>query len=196
MLVKVADDSDECDQELKSAIQMPDNDQIASSRIKTFTSYTKRLGEQWIEAGNTKYGRPKIGSVPFFLSFFWQVQNKDVWPVYYTNTVNTMSDLNIWQPSGELAEDYLQYKKIHEELAEYYASVTKKAFDLYQVEHVFWFKGGNPYLETSIGETTVIEKRKTGPHDAEVKIIFYERLPESYVPPIVAILPEIAKNNE
>jgi len=29
------------------------------------------------------------------------------WPVYYTNSVNVITDLNLWQPTGELADDYL-----------------------------------------------------------------------------------------
>ena len=96
MVVNVADDAEECDQELKSALAVPENEQIASSRIKTFLSYVKRLGEQWVSGGNTRYGAPKLGSVPFFLSYFWQIQEREVWPVYYTNAVQTMADLNIW----------------------------------------------------------------------------------------------------
>src|SRR5262245_9955807 len=48
MVVNVADNAEECDQELKSALPVPPNEQIASSRIKTFLSYVKRLGEQWV----------------------------------------------------------------------------------------------------------------------------------------------------
>lgn len=32
------------------------------------------------------YRRPKVSSVPFFLSYFWQVQLPERWAVYYTNT--------------------------------------------------------------------------------------------------------------
>jgi len=57
MVVNVADDAKECDQELKSALAVPANEQIASSRIKTFLSYTKRLGEQWVGGGNTVWNK-------------------------------------------------------------------------------------------------------------------------------------------
>jgi hypothetical protein len=159
LVVKTADNLDECDQELKTAIVAPANEQIASSRIKTFLSYVKRLGENWVEAGNTRHGCPKTGSIPFFLSFFWQIQNRQWWPVYYTNSVQVMSDLNIWEPVGDLAEDYLAFKWINEELASLFTQESGKPFDLYGVEHVFWYRGGNPYgLAKPDGEPEPIKK--------------------------------------
>lgn len=194
MVVNVADDADECDQELKSALAVPTNEQIASSRIKTFLSYVKRLGEQWVSAGNNRYGSPKAGSVPFFLSYFWQIQDRRVWPVYYTNAVRTMTDLNIWQPSEDSAEDYLAFKRIHEALMKLFTETSGRPFTLYDVEHVFWFKGGNPY-EALDGERKTTEPKvplaMTSPPSGDS-----DRLPESYVPPIVAILPAMARHEE
>lgn len=74
LILNVADDERECDQELKAAISLPTNEEIASSRIKTFASYIKRIGEQHVEAGGSKHGKPNVSSVPFFLSYFWQVR--------------------------------------------------------------------------------------------------------------------------
>jgi hypothetical protein len=193
MVVNVADDLQECDQEIKSAISLPANEQIASSRIKTFASYVQRLGEQWVSAGNTRHGCPKAGSIPFFLSYFWQIQNRDTWPVYYTSGVNAMVDLNLWQPSGDLADDYVAYKRLHEELASLFAADTGRAFHLYDVEHVFWLKGGNPY------EAAQAEEDRSAGHDRGVRASAVaaddsSRLPESYVPPIIAIVPRIARH--
>ncbi len=238
MVVNVADNPKECDQEIKSAVALPTNEQIASSRIKTFASYVQRLGEQWVSAGNTRYGCPKLGSIPFFLSYFWQIQNRDTWPVYYTNTnaffiddtrsglafvsaafhaererpltgngpgprnrnscvcissINAMVDLNLWQPSGEMAEDYLAYKRLHEDLGRLFASETGRGFQLYDVEHVFWFKAGNPYGAARAEEGRAAShdlgaQASTGATDDS------SRLPESYVPSIVAILPRIARH--
>ncbi len=117
MLVNVAPDSNEVDQEIKSAIVVPDNEDIAASRIRTFNSYVKRLGEEHVASGGTVHGRPKPSSIPFFLSYFWQVQKPKIWPVYYTNSVKIMIDLNLWKTSNNLAEDYLSFKHIHEGLS-------------------------------------------------------------------------------
>jgi hypothetical protein len=195
MVVNVADDAEECDQELKSALAVPPNEQIASSRIKTFLSYIKRLGEQWVSGGNTRYGVPKTGSIPFFLSYFWQIQDREVWPVYYTTAVHTMTDLNIWQSTEDIAEDYLSFKRIHEELVKLFSETSKRSFALYDVEHVFWFKRGNPY------DTAEAEPEASGPSVVKPPVNVAlsadpDRLPESYVPPIVAILPAMARHEE
>lgn len=195
MVTNVADDEGECDQELKSAIQAPQNDQIASSKIKNFLSYVKRLGDQWTEAGNTRYGRPKSGSIPFFLSWFWQVQAATAWPVYYTAGVNALNDLNLWQPTEDLAANYLTFKQIHEELKVLLTGELGKSATLYDVEHVLWFKVGNPY-EASKGlyindPTWAAKQDKSSTPDDEDGY-----LPQSYVPPIVSVLPSMASHDE
>ncbi len=195
MMVNVADDAEECDQEIKSAVAVPANEQIASSRIKTFASYIKRLGEQWVGAGNTRYGIPKLGSVPFFLSYFWQIQEHEVWPIYYTNAVQAMTDLNIWQPSEDLAEDYLAFKRIHEALAKLFAETSKHPFTLYDVEHVFWLQGGNPY-DLAKAERKPMEPAPTKPTVLVPELQGSVHLPDSYVPPIVAVLPAMARHEE
>jgi hypothetical protein len=194
MVVNVADDLQECDQELKAAIASPANEDLASSRIKTFASYVKRIGERHVESGGTKHGRPKLGSVPFFLSYFWQIQERDVWPVFYTNSVNTMIDLNLWQPTEELAADYLAYKHIHEELAGLFTKRSGRKFGLYEVEHVFWFKGGNPFGGNKPFRPDEATKDVATEESALAVAESLTRLPESYVAPIVAILPRMANN--
>lgn len=190
MVVNVADDEAECDQELKAALAVPANEEIASSRLRTFASYVKRLGEQVLESGGSKSERPKIGSVPFFVSYFWQIHVPEVWPVFYTNSVNVMEDLNLWQPTGDPGTDYLNYKHIHEELARAFTEASKRKFGLYEVEHVFWFKGGNPFggnkpLALDDEDKPVVEPAK----QPETRL---SRLPDGYVPPVIAILPMMA----
>jgi len=194
MVFNVADDKGELDQELKAALGLPANEQVASSRIKTFLSYVNRLREQWVESGHTGYGCPKVVSIPYFLSYFWQIQERNVWPIYYTNAVNTLSDLNIWKPSGDLAADYISFKQVHEELAALFSEAGGMAFSLYDVEHVFWFKGVHPYEPV----TAVTETPGPGvsPEETPVLISAEGGLPESYVPPIIAVLPTLARNDE
>lgn len=195
MVVNVAHDAAECDQEIKAAIAVPANEDIARSRIRTFARYVRRIGDAHVEGGGSKQGRPKPGSIPFFMSYFWQLQDRRTWPVYYTNSVNTMVDLNLWQPSEDLAEDYITFKHLHEELAEVFTKASGRPFDLYDVEHVFWFKGGNPYdgqkAATTQVDDAVTERQTQITGDDSPNLV---RLPDSYVPPIIAVLPRIARN--
>jgi hypothetical protein len=194
MVVNVSDNAGECDREIKAAIAAPMSEEMASSRIKTFSDYVKRVGERHLEGGGTKHGRPKLGSVPFFLSYFWQIQDRNVWPVFYTNSVNVMTDMNLWLPTEEPAADYLTYKRIHEELAQVFTEESKRHFGLYEVEHVFWFKDGNPYVGNKPLESDNAQKEQPeNPPTINVPEIIV-RLPESYVPPIISILPRMARN--
>ena len=64
------------------------------------------------------------------------------------------------------------------------------------MEHVFWNKGGNPYLVVkNDSKDIVIPKGKTV-IGKKLKTLDIERLPESYVPPIISILPQVAINDE
>jgi hypothetical protein len=106
-----------------------------------------------------------------------------------------MIDLNLWQPGEDQAENYIRFKRIHEELAAAFTRESGRKFGHYEVEHVFWFKGGNPF-----------GGNKPAPKDeAEMELVHDDgnvtaatekllQLPDSYVPPVVAILPRMAKS--
>lgn len=192
MLTNTATDETECDHALKQALALPHSEEAAEAAIKTFASYATRLGDQYVKGGGSKHGRPKVGSVPFFLSYFWQVQDRLTWPVFYTNTVNTLGNLNLWQATGDLPKDYTAYKRLHEELCRLFTDVSGQIFGVYDVEHVFWFKGGNP-----LGEDTPPPKERSkqpGAH-ASAPVATGAHLPDSFVPPIVAGLPSMARND-
>lgn len=195
LIVKVAQDPDECDKELKAAIKIPDNEKTALSRIEKFVSYVKRISQDWVETGNDKRGCPKISSVPFFLSYFWQIQDYETWPVYYTNSVQTINDINLWTETGEFGTDYITFKQIHEELVKVFTESSGKSFNLYTVEHVFWYKSGRQFKENLTGKQTNTE---TPVADITEPVLSEKggKLPESYVPPIISILPRIAINDK
>ncbi len=177
--------------ELRAAIAVPDNDDIAKSRIRNFSSYVRRIGETIEAAGGSKQSRPKPSSVPFFLSYFWQIQQPDVWPVYYTNSVQVLADLNLFQPSDDFADSYVAYKGLHVELQRVFSSGGKGTFTLYDVEHVWWYLN---YQKHSTAEVLL------APDDVDEAVSpqvqsSVTQLPDSFVPPIVAIIPRLAAND-
>lgn len=182
----------EIDTELKKALIVPSSEEMARTKILTFVNFVGQLGEKYVEGGGSKSGRPNTGSVPFFVSYFWQVADRNVWPVYYTSSVNVMNDLNLWEPSDDIAENYCKFKHVHEELAHILADASGRPFSLYDVEHVFWFKGsGTPYVVTRAEEKpkTLVGHTATLGEDA------IALSSDSYIPPIVAVLPKMARND-
>ncbi len=194
MLLNTVGNEQEFDGELRKSLTVPPSEDAARASINAFALYATRLGDRVVKGGGSKHGRPKVGSVPFFLSYFWQLQDRHKWPVFYTNTVNVLGDLNLWHPTEDLGEDYLHYKHIHEELGRVFAKSSGERFGCYEVEHVFWFKGGNPY-----GGNLPLTRERVKQTEAEQRVEKHAEsathLPDSYVPPIVAALPTLAKND-
>ena len=103
-----------------------------------------------------------------------------------------MGDLNLWQPNGDLAQDYLEYKRVHE-TSHKFTEASGTSFTLYDVEHVFWFKGGNPYGGATplSGQPEETGRTTEGPPEG----VTTRGLPDSYVPPIVSILARLGRND-
>jgi hypothetical protein len=196
MILKVADDLVECSNQISAGIRLPASEILAASTINNFAVYVRRIGDQHVESGGVKQGRPNTSSVPFYLSYFWQVLDRTVWPVYYTNSVSVMTDLNLWQPTGDLAADYIAYKHLQELLIKVFTLESGRNFTLYDVEHVFWFKGGKAFQNAKSESKSCLIKQGEEPSTSASPIgsLTAARLPDSYVPPIVAILPEMARN--
>lgn len=185
MVTNVADDLEECASELRAALAIPRDEAGASSRIKTFNSYAKRLGEQWVDQGHTRHGCPKLGSIPYFLSYFWQLQDASTWPIYYTQSVQALTDRNLFELTGDLAHDYLTYKRTIEALRDLYSERGGEKRDLYFVEHVLWNQRDRSMNVQGNGSGKNKPTQPDGP----------ERLPESYIPPVVAALPRMANHD-
>ncbi|MGE4299104.1 MAG: hypothetical protein AB7E47_13865 [Desulfovibrionaceae bacterium] len=177
------------DAALKAALTMPTTKAAAQKQVNDFAAFVRQLGEQYVAAGNKKTGCPKPGSIPFFLSYFWQIQGPDTWPVYYTSSVNALADSNLWSPGEDVGGTYLAFKHIHEELAQLFTKTGKQPFGLYEVEHVFWFKNSAGEVVETPPRPGDRARRQGGMEDDATEL-----LPDSFVPPIIAILPRVALN--
>jgi hypothetical protein len=204
MLVNVGDE-DDVNAELRAVLPVPSDDDTARSRLRTFASFVKSVGELHVESGGTKHQRPKIGSVPFFVSYFWQVQDLKTWPVFYTATERAFSDLNLWQQPEDAGEAYVHFKQMQEELADVFSQAAERPFNLYDVEHVFYHHNGNPYEaavtaqsssnRVSLTSPAAEDSISVPPEPASTPIKAQQpltSLPTSYVPPIVSVLPALA----
>lgn len=186
-------DESELTAELKSALECPTDEDMAKSRIRNFASYVRRIGDDHVAAGNSKASRPKPSSIPFFLSYFWQIQAPDKWPVFYTNSVQVLSDLNLYQQSDDLAQAYIDYTQLHVEIQAIFEKAAGKPFTLYDVEHVWWQVGQDKQVTQ---QSTALPSALPLVETAKISISpDQDRLPDSYVPPIISIIPRLAYND-
>ena len=200
MLLKTADDLSECDSQLRAAIREPKNEESAAAALTNFKTYVEKVGQQVIAAGGDARSKPKESSVPYFISYFWQIQNRDVWPVYYTSSVQANEDMNLWQETGNVGNDYPEYKRLHETLLKIFSEAAGRHLTLYDVEHVFWFKSRQSLAgDTAVRPAATPEKpAATAPATGAEPALAeppQALLPDSYVPPIVGVIPKLALND-
>jgi len=176
---------------LKSSLPVPTSIEQAKATIKTFARFTKELGQFSADAR----GAPKVGSIPYFLSYFWQIQKHEEFPVYYASMVNALSNLDIWSPSGEVDEDYVEFYKLNHEMLELLSKQSTRKLRLWDVEHAFWFNY-QPQSESSELPTKqeIVTPAQRTDNTKQVERTVDE-VSESFLPPIVATLPRMAAND-
>lgn len=170
---------DELAELLRSAIQPPEGRTDAKEKIRSFEGFTESLRNNAEDLRKA----PRLGSIPYFLSYFWQVHEPDTYPIYYTSMVNALSDLAIWEPTDDRAESYVDFWELNEDMRDTLAEYTgREELHLWAVEHVFWYWQQRDEFdddEESTGKGTQVRT-----------------LPDSYIPPIVSILPDLGRNTE
>jgi hypothetical protein len=179
---------------LKKSLPAPSTISEAKSIIENFTRFTRELGQYISDAR----AAPKVGSIPYFLSYFWQIQQPEKYPVYYTSMVNVLSKEDIWIPTGEVSEDYRAFYELNHMILPLLSKETGKQLHLWDIEHAFWFHGQIPIpMDDSqvINSSTAIESVAVKDEIIRKVTVRQEELSENYIPPIVAILPRLAMND-
>jgi len=177
---------------LKVSLPVPASINQAQTTIKTFAGFAKELGQYSADPR----GAPKIGSIPFFLSYFWQIQQPEKYPIYYTSMVNALSELDIWSPSGEADEDYSAFFELNHEMLELLSKQATRELHLWDVEHALWFHvqpQSQPADSSSVKEATSVPPMTSKTKTTELPA---EEISESYIPPVVAMLPRLAANDD
>ncbi len=135
--VVVAPDIKEFEREIREAIAAPTSENGARDKLSRFISFAERHG-----AALGAEGGPAAGSIPYFLSWFWQVQDRDTWPVQHPDCVDGMVPRKLFVPTADLASDYLVFKQTYEELADAFKNRSGRFYGHYEVERVFRHAAG------------------------------------------------------
>lgn len=162
---------------LRNIIQPPEGPTEAKEKIRSLEGFVERLRNEVDDLRKA----PRPGSIPYFLSYFWQIRDPDQYPIYYTSMVNALSDLAIWEPGDDLADSYVEFWELNEEIREELAEYTGRDIHLWTVEHVFWYWQ---------------QRDEFDEEDETSEVVSTQTLPDSYIPPIVSILPDLAENTE
>ncbi len=130
--VATAPDKDECVGELREAVAAPTSENGAREKLSRFLSHATRHGAQ---PGGGE-GAPDAEVIPFLLSWSWQVQDRDTWPVQFGVSIEAMKRLGLFVAAGDSADDYIVFKQTCEELADVFKNRGGRFFGHYEVERV------------------------------------------------------------
>ncbi|GEM_PF-541086 len=118
----------------KETLPAPVNSDFAINNIRTFINFIRS-----ITAVVPEYrGGLKVVSIPFFLSYFWQIQKPETWPIYYTSMVDELKALEIWEPGDNVARNYSEFYELNYQIIDLIENRTGREVKLWDIEHAIW----------------------------------------------------------
>lgn len=125
---------------LKDCIKEPFDLNDALNKISKLEKYCIEIYSK----AKDKRKVPNPGSVSYFLSYFWQVQNADKWPILYTSLINAYTELELWEETTSQVKAYEYFFNLNEEIKKILSEYTGVAKSNWDAEHAFWNFKGNP----------------------------------------------------
>lgn len=175
---------------LRSALICPDTIGEAEDKITTLAEY---LRKQKATAENYQ-SIPRV-SQAFLLSYFWEMQRPQKWPVFYSSTKKVLSGLGVDLDNQEYAGDtYHFFADSIFSIQNFYEQEKLQKFDnpLWFVEHVLWAQ----FVQKPTKESTEVK----GKNSVVAKNNVQETKPWSeegkWIPPIISDIAELALNQE
>lgn len=176
---------------LKKVLIEPKNLEKALDHIEDLETY---CFENYKDAEDRrKVANPS--SVGYFLSYFWQIQNHNKWPIIYTSLTIAFEEIALWKQFENQKGAYEYFFRLNEEVKKLLRNESNKDISNWQVEHAFWKFKGNPNKE----KKTVVEKNveKETSEDSETKLSITANFKlEDYLFPKVAKLIDIGANTD
>jgi hypothetical protein len=137
-LVKAAD-SVELTNALRGALPAPTSSEEAEAKLDGFLAAVDRARDRAELTGATKPGR---GRINFFVSFFWELADRETWPTFFPNSRNVLEQHGLIDTSQPQPALYTAYRTRIMELKELLGTTT------WGVEHLLWNLGqGAPSTE-------------------------------------------------
>ncbi len=165
-------------------LEIPSNITEAKEKIKRFYAFVLDMNKLVISTD--KREAPRIKSSLYFLSYFWQIQNNEKFPIFYNSLEITFKQLGLLSEDDDLANYYEQFFELNNKLKNIFDHKLGRSTSLWYIEHVFWYYY-NRKIKITAKKTEEMIPKKEAPQIIGVT--------DEYLPPIVADLPSIAKND-
>ncbi len=179
------------DELLKEVIPEPENRADAVSKMQTFLNAVEQVAQTY----DDRRKAPNRASVSYFLTYFWHIQNQDKWRIEYPRVEHAFEMLGLWRKTSDIANDYQSFIEISNEIYELFKTHSDSEIDFEEVGRAFY-----AYYST---QTEAISEGRpssflTAEPEADIPSIQQKPetvLPISYIPPVVSIFPQLARND-
>jgi hypothetical protein len=180
----------------RKALLVPKTEKEAAEKIDLFRSYIqeKRTARS---AETNALSMPRVASVAYVLSYFWEIQNKSQWPVYYNSSRRVLSELGFsvaeQEPTGQ---NYVEFVGLINEIARLYKSSVTSAIQnsFWLVEHVLFRR----FLKSGLHDPVEADE-PTAKSKAESKTLdskSHGHVASEWLPPVIADLCELSLDHE
>ncbi|MFW9890535.1 MAG: hypothetical protein ACFFER_20365, partial [Candidatus Thorarchaeota archaeon] len=147
------------DKLLKPAVTLPSNREDAFRRMKTFYDKVSEIQGKYEDRRKA----PNPRSIPYFLTYFWQIQDPETWPIQYTSMERAFEMFEVWTNTEDIVADYETFLDLMNELKDLLSTQAKRPFNLWEVEHVFWYYYNNESYNAPETDTTLTSKAEPEP---------------------------------
>jgi len=130
-LVRAAD-PDVLSDVLKAVLPAPSDENDARRKLELLQSEVEDVRKRAEAAGTTK---PGVGRIDSFVSFFWELQEREQWPMFFPNSRDVLEQQDLLDLNQSQPDLYLSYRDAIFRVREALGT------DVWGVEHLLWRLG-------------------------------------------------------
>jgi hypothetical protein len=140
---------------------------------------------------------PRVGSVAYLLSYFWEIQNKSLWPVSYNSSKRVLDELGLVAGKQETTgRNYTWFVGVMNEIASLYERNIN-----FPIQNPFWFVEHVLFRQFLKSSSNTAIATDENPAEAKVeskiqKPKLFNHIANEWLPPIIADLCDLALNKE
>lgn len=144
-LAKWSKDSDKTNAQLRESMRRPKSREDAAAKIRAMADYLRKEFPQ---------SKVRFASVPFLLSYFWQIEDPSFAPMHYPNSRQVLEAEGLFEAGEDLAQSYLDFWERYDDLAKEWSHGFDPTKDCkyWFVEHVLWAYSQSQKAETAAPE--------------------------------------------
>ena len=177
---------------LKQCVAEPKDLPDALNKIEALDKYVSTIFNKVPD----KRKAPNPGSVCYFLSYFWQISNSNVWSVMYSSMIVSFAEIGLWQVPKSHRESYETFYNLNEEIKQILSKHTGRAISNWEAEHSFWnFRKVTAYpkkeVKPKVQKPVDTTKEPTISALAEASFDIYD-----YIPRVIANLIDLGSETE